>query len=106
MGLKHLPLVNIVLVFLSILTKITLGGDSLNARLRCLGFLVEGQRNMLVDFVVVIKVAFVPGTLQNKQLFDVPFSHNNHKRDPQKECYTHLLCGQDCHKSCKKIGWV
>jgi hypothetical protein len=35
---------------------------------------------MLVDFVVVIKVAYVLGTWQNKQLPDVPLSHNNHKK--------------------------
>jgi hypothetical protein len=38
MGLKHLPLVNIVLFLLSIFTTITLGGKSLSGRLRCLGF--------------------------------------------------------------------
>jgi hypothetical protein len=37
---------------------------------------------MLVDFAVVIGIIFVLGTWQNKQLFDVPLSHNNHKRDP------------------------
>ncbi len=31
-------------------------------------------------------VAFVLGTWKNKQLHDVPLSHNNHKRDPRKEC--------------------
>jgi hypothetical protein len=61
---------------------------------------------MLVDFAMVIGVASVPRTWQNKQLPDVLLSHNNHKRDPQKECYIHLLCGQDCHNSCKKVGWV
>jgi hypothetical protein len=29
------------------------------------------------------------GTWQNRQILDVPFSHNNHKRDPRKECCTH-----------------
>jgi len=54
-----------------------------------LWLLVEGQWKMLADFIVVIKVAFVSGTWQNKQLPDVPLSHNNHKRDPRKECYIH-----------------
>jgi hypothetical protein len=44
--------------------------------------LVEGQRKMLVNFVVVIRIAFVPGTWQNKQFHDVLLSHKNHKRDP------------------------
>jgi hypothetical protein len=44
---------------------------------------------MLVDFAMVIEIASVPRTWQNKQLFYVPFSHNNHKKDPRKECYTH-----------------
>ncbi len=35
--------------------------------------LVEGQWKMLVDFVVLIKVAFIPGTWQNKQLLYVLF---------------------------------
>jgi hypothetical protein len=43
MGLKHLPLINIVLYFLSILTGITLGGESLSGRLRCLGFSLKGN---------------------------------------------------------------
>ncbi len=51
--------------------------------------LVEGQSKMLTDFVVVIAVASVMKTLQNRQFLDVPFSRNNHKRDPRKECYTH-----------------
>jgi len=38
-------------------------------------FLVEGQRKMLANFAVVIRVVFVPETWQNKQLPDVPFSH-------------------------------
>jgi hypothetical protein len=54
-----------------------------------LEWLVKGQRKMLVDFAVVIEVSFVPKTWQNKQLHDVPLSHNNHKRDLRKECYTH-----------------
>jgi hypothetical protein len=89
MGLKHLPLVSIVILLLNILTGITLGGQSLNGRLRCLGFLVEGQRKMLADFAVVIGVASILGTWQNRQLFDVPLFHNNHKRDPRKECCIH-----------------
>ncbi len=36
----------------------------------------------------------------------VPLSHNNDKRDLQKECYTHQFCGQDCHSSYKNVGWV
>jgi len=44
---------------------------------------------MLVDFSVVIKIVSVPGTWQNRQIPDVPLSHNNDKRDPQKECCTH-----------------
>jgi hypothetical protein len=44
---------------------------------------------MLADFAVVIGVAFVLGTWQNKQLHDVPFSHNNHKKNPQRKCCTH-----------------
>jgi hypothetical protein len=39
---------------------------------------------MLVNFVVVIKVASILGTWQNKQLPDVLLSHNNHKKDPRK----------------------
>jgi hypothetical protein len=54
-----------------------------------LSLLVEGQWKMLVDFTVVIRVTFVSATRQNKQLPNVPFPHNNHKRDPWKECYTH-----------------
>ncbi len=53
--------------------------------------LVEGQREMLAYFVVVIEVASVPRTQQNKQLPDVPFSHNNHKSDPWKECCIYQL---------------
>jgi hypothetical protein len=37
-GLKHLPLVSIVLLLLRILTGITFGGESLNGRLRCVSF--------------------------------------------------------------------
>jgi hypothetical protein len=44
---------------------------------------------MLANFVVVIEIAFIPGTWQNKQLPNVPLSHNNHKRDIRKEYYTH-----------------
>jgi hypothetical protein len=51
--------------------------------------LVEGQQKMLVHFVVVIGVASIPKTWQNKQLFDVLLSHNNHQRDPWKECCIH-----------------
>jgi hypothetical protein len=32
---------------------------------------------MLAEFVVVIGVASIPGTWQNKQLHDVPISYNN-----------------------------
>jgi hypothetical protein len=62
----------------SILSGITLGGESLSGRLRCFGFWLRG-----------IGVVFVPGTWQNKQLLDVLLSHNNHKRYPRKECCTH-----------------
>jgi hypothetical protein len=68
--------------------------------------LVEGQWKMLAEFVVVIKVASIPRTWQNKQLHDVPISYNNNKKDPQKECCTHSLCGKDCQSSGKKVGWV
>ncbi len=46
---------------------------------------------MLADFTLVIGVASVPGTWQNKELPNVFFSHNNQKRDHRKECCTHLL---------------
>jgi hypothetical protein len=52
---------------------------------KVLWLLVKGQRKMLANFVMVIRVTFVLGTWQNKQLPDVPLSHNNHKRDPQNE---------------------
>jgi hypothetical protein len=58
-------------------------------KVEVLWLLIEGQRKMLANFAMVIEVAFVSGTWQNKQLLDVPPSHNNHKRDPWKECYTH-----------------
>jgi hypothetical protein len=51
--------------------------------------LVEVQQMMLTDFAVVIEVVYVLGTWQNKKLPDVLISHNNHKRDPYKECCTH-----------------
>jgi hypothetical protein len=41
MGLKHLPLVNIILFLLSILTGITLGGQSLKWKVEVLWLLVE-----------------------------------------------------------------
>jgi len=44
---------------------------------------------MLADFAMVIGVAFVPKTWQNRELPDVPLSHNNHKRNPWKECCTY-----------------
>jgi hypothetical protein len=53
--------------------------------------LVEQKRKMLADFTVVIRVASVPGTWQNRQLPDVPLSYSNHKRDPRKECCTHYV---------------
>jgi hypothetical protein len=34
---------------------------------------------MLANFAVVIRVASISGTWQNKQLPNVSFSHNNHK---------------------------
>jgi hypothetical protein len=54
-----------------------------------LWLLVKGQWKMLADFAVVIGVAFVSGTWQNRQLLDVLLFHNNHKTDPLKECYIH-----------------
>ncbi len=45
MGLKHLPLVSIMLLLLSILTGITLSGESLSGRLKCLGFWLKGKGN-------------------------------------------------------------
>ncbi len=51
--------------------------------------LVEGQRKMLADFAVVIRITSALGTWLNKQIPDVPLSHNNHKRDPQKDCCIH-----------------
>ncbi len=44
MGLKHLPLVSIVLLLLSILVGIALGGQSMNGRLRCLGFWLRDSK--------------------------------------------------------------
>jgi hypothetical protein len=84
MGLKHLPLVNIMLLLFNIFTKITLGAESLNGRLKCFRFLVKGQRKVLADFAVVIKTISIMRTWQNKQLPNVPFSHNNHKRNLRK----------------------
>jgi hypothetical protein len=66
MGLKHLPLDNIVLLLLSILTKITLGGGKHEWKVEVRWLLVEGHRKMLVDFAMVIGVASVLGTWQNK----------------------------------------
>ncbi len=43
MGLKHLLLVSILLLLLNILSGITLGGESLNGRLRCFGFWLRGS---------------------------------------------------------------
>jgi hypothetical protein len=43
MGLKHLPLVSIVLLLLNILTGITLGGENLSGRLRCFSFCLKGN---------------------------------------------------------------
>jgi hypothetical protein len=68
--------------------------------------LVKGQRKMLTNFAMVIGVTSVSRTWLNKQLPDVPLSHNNHKIDPQNERCIHLLCGQDWHNSCKKVRWV
>ncbi len=42
MGLKHLLLINIVFLLLSILTGITLGGEGLSGKLRCLDFWLRG----------------------------------------------------------------
>jgi hypothetical protein len=46
MGLKHLSLVNIMFRFLSILIGITLGGENLNGRLKCLGFWLRGMEDV------------------------------------------------------------
>jgi len=43
MGLKHLPLINIVFLLLNIFIGITLDGESLSGRLRCLGFGLRGS---------------------------------------------------------------
>jgi hypothetical protein len=43
MGLKHLLLVNIMFLLLNILTGITFGGESINGRLRYLGFWLKGN---------------------------------------------------------------
>jgi hypothetical protein len=51
-----------MLLLFSILSIITIGGESLSGRLKCLGFLVEGQWKMLVNFVVVIEITSVSGT--------------------------------------------
>jgi hypothetical protein len=53
--------------------------------------LVEGQHNMLANFAVIIGVAFVLGSWENKQLLDVPLSHNNHKRYSQKKMLHSLV---------------
>jgi hypothetical protein len=50
--------------------------------------LVEGQQKILANFAMVIEVASIPKTWQNKQLLDVPLFHNNHKRDLWKKCCT------------------
>jgi hypothetical protein len=54
-----------------------------------LWLLVEGKWKMLADFALLIAVASVPKIWQNKQRPNVPLFHNNHKRNPWKECYTH-----------------
>jgi hypothetical protein len=43
MGLKHLPLFNIVLLLLIIIIGITLGEESLIRRLKCLGVWLKGN---------------------------------------------------------------
>jgi len=73
-----------MLLLLNIFTKITFGAESLNGRLKCFWLLVEGQRKVLADFAVVIRTASIMRTWQNKQLPNVPFSHNNHKRNLRK----------------------
>jgi hypothetical protein len=45
-------------------------------------FFIKGQRKMSADFTMVIGITSVLGTWQNKQLPNVLFSHNNHKRNP------------------------
>jgi hypothetical protein len=51
--------------------------------------LVEGQWKILIDFTVLIGVASISGTWQNRQLPDVPLSYNNHTRDLRKACCIH-----------------
>ncbi len=65
MGLKHLFPVDIVFLLLNILTGITLGGENVSGR-PVPWLLVEGQRKMLVDFVVVIRGTSILGTWKNK----------------------------------------
>jgi hypothetical protein len=81
MGLKHLPLVNIMLIF-SIFTGITPWWGKPEWKVMVLWLLVEGQQKMLVNFAMVIRVASVSGTWQIKHRHDVLLSHNNQKRDP------------------------
>jgi hypothetical protein len=85
MGLKHLLFVNIVLLLFNILIGISLGGESLSERLRCLGFWLRGRRKLLANFAMVIGVASIPRTWQNKQFPNVLLFHNNHKKNPRKE---------------------
>jgi hypothetical protein len=56
---------------------------------KVLWVLVKGHKKMLANFIMEIGVAFVPKTWQNKQLPYVPLSHNNHKKDPWKQCCIH-----------------
>jgi hypothetical protein len=46
--------------------------------------LVKGQWKMLADFAMVIRVVSIPKTWQNKQLPNVPLSHNNHKKNLER----------------------
>jgi hypothetical protein len=44
MGLKHLPLVSIMLLLFNILTRIIHDGGNMNGRLRCLDFWLRGNK--------------------------------------------------------------
>jgi hypothetical protein len=66
MGLKHLPLVNILLLLFNIFTGITLGGGRLEWKVEVPWLLVEGQRKMPADFTLVMEVVSGLRTWQNK----------------------------------------
>ncbi len=89
MGLKHLPLVNIVLLLINIFIGNYSWWGKLELEIEVPWLLVQGHRKMLPDYAVVIEVVSISGTWQNIQLHDVPLSHNNHKRNLRKECCNH-----------------